>query len=493
MEHATLNGERLSMRARTAMTRTELSRPVAQAIQDGVIAGTRSVLDYGCGRGGDVGRLREFGYATAGWDPASAPDGQLGPADVVNLGYVVNVIESAQERAEALSHAWHFTRSALVIAARLDWEARGLGSRSWGDGIVTAKGTFQKFYTQYELKSWIEATLGCPAHAAAPGVFYVFRDPADAESFRARQVRQSAAPPRVLMSTLLYEQHRELLEQLAAFLGERGRLPEASELAEGSQLVDAFGSVRRAFRVLCRETERDDWSAETDRARGNLIVYLALSAFDGRPRMGALPPDVQLDIKEFFGSYRAATAEADRVLFSLRSEEEMARAVHEMPAGKILPDALYFHTTAIPLLPPILRVYEGCGKVLAGTVAATVVKMHRQQRKISYLFYPEFEKDPHPVLQASLRVDLQTFNIRFTDFRDSANPPILHRKETLLPPDHPLRQKFARLTAQEERADLLGVPGIGMRNAWNRLLEEEGWRLAGHRLLRAPQAGSRGN
>ena len=54
MEHATLNGERSSMRARTAITRTELSRPVTQAIQDGVIAGTRSVLDYGCGRGGDV-------------------------------------------------------------------------------------------------------------------------------------------------------------------------------------------------------------------------------------------------------------------------------------------------------------------------------------------------------------------------------------------------------------------------------------------------------
>jgi DNA phosphorothioation-associated putative methyltransferase len=117
-------------------------------------------------------------------------------------------------------------------------------------------------------------------------------------------------------------------------------------------------------------------------------------------------------------------------------------------------------------------------------VPATIVKLHRQQRKVSYLFYPDFEKDPHPALSASLRVDLQTFNIRFSDYRDSANPPILHRKETLLSPDHPLYAKFSKLTAQEESADLLGVPGIGTRATWKKLLEEEGWRLAGHRLLR---------
>jgi DNA phosphorothioation-associated putative methyltransferase len=117
-------------------------------------------------------------------------------------------------------------------------------------------------------------------------------------------------------------------------------------------------------------------------------------------------------------------------------------------------------------------------------VAGTVIKLHRQQRKVSYLFYLDFEKDPHPALSASLRVDLQTFNVRFTDYRDSVNPPILHRKETLLSPDNPLYLKFAKLTAQEDRADLLGVPGIGLRNTWNKLLEEEGWRLAGHRLVK---------
>lgn len=471
-------------RARTAINRTDLSKPVAQAIQDGIITAERSVLDYGCGRGGDVNRLRQLGYTAVGWDPVFAPQQPREAADIVNLGYVVNVIESAEERAQTLQMAWDLARSVLVVAARVDWEARGVASTPAADGIVTGRGTFQKFFTQYELKSWIESVLQCGTYAAAPGVFYVFRNPTDAESLRARQVRRSAASPRPSMAQLLYEQHSELLEELASFLEERGRLPVAPELSRGESLLAAFGTVRQAFRVLCRATGRSDWSAEAARARDNLLVYLALSAFAGRPRMGSLPPDVQRDIKELFGSYRVAAAEADRLLFSLGSDEELGRIVQGLSVGKILPDALYFHASVVPGLPPFLRIYEGCGMVLAGSVPGTVIKLHRQQRKISYLFYENFEKDPHPSLSASLRVDLQTFGIRFTDYRDSSNPPILHRKETLLSPDNPLYSRFARLTAQEERADLLGVPGIGLRNTWNRLLQEEGWQLAGHRLVK---------
>jgi DNA phosphorothioation-associated putative methyltransferase len=469
--------------ARTAMTRTGLSRPVAQALQDGLIMPGRTLLDYGCGRGGDVRRLRELGYSVSGWDPAHAADEPLQPADIVNLGYVVNVIEEPGERADALRRAWELALWGLVVAARLDWQAIGPAGIRLNDGVITTKGTFQKFYTQYELKTWIESSLGTTAHAAAPGIFYLFRDPRDAESFRARQVRQSSAP-RLLRSKLLYEQHQELLAQLAAFISERGRLPDVSELDDGESMITTFGSIARAFQVLCKATGRHDWSAEAARARENLLVYIALSSFGGRPSMGQLPVDLQRDIKKLFGSYRTATAEADKLLFSLRSDDEISLATASLTAGKVLPDAVYFHATAVPALPPLLRVYLGCGGALAGNVQADVIKLYRQQRKVSYLFYPNFEQDPHPALQASLLVDLQTFKMRFNDFRNSANPPILHRKEALLDPEHPLYQKFSRLTVQEERADLLGVPGIGRRAAWNRLLREEGWRLAGHRLLK---------
>lgn len=485
MGSAALDIGLFTLRGRTAMTRTDLSKPVSQAILDSVLTPARTVLDYGCGRGGDVERLKALGYCISGWDPVFAPDGELTPSDVVNLGYVVNVIESLEERAETLRRAWDLAGSVLLVSARLDWEARGTLTQPAGDGIVTSRGTFQKFYTQHELKTWIESVLGVSAHAAAPGIFYIFRNPADAESLRARQVRRSPAAPRQTMSQILYEKHSGLLQELAAFLEDRGRLPDLDELPQGKELIGAFGGVRQAFRILCRASDRSDWSAEAARARDNLLVYLALTAFDERPRMGELPLDLQRDIKELFGSYRAASEAADELLFSLGSAERLSEVVKELPVGKVLPDSLYFHASTISTLPPFLRVYEGCARALAGTVPGTVIKLHRQQRKVSYLFYPDFEKDPHPALSASLRVDLQTFNIRFTDYRNSANPPILHRKETFVARDHPLYERFAKLTAQEERADLLEVPGIGLRNTWQKLLEEEGWRLLGHRLVKA--------
>lgn len=68
---------------------------------------------------------------------------------------------------------------------------------------------------------------------------------------------------------------------------------------------------------------------------------------------------------------------------------------------------------------------------------------------------------------------------------DWKNPPILHRKGTFVAADYPGRDKFARLTAQEDRNGLYAVPAtIGTRNRWMELLESKGLELRGHRLVR---------
>ncbi len=67
----------------------------------------------------------------------------------------------------------------------------------------------------------------------------------------------------------------------------------------------------------------------------------------------------------------------------------------------------------------------------------------------------------------------------------SPNPPILHREEMFLLPDDPRRNKFARLTSQEERAGLLDETAtIGTRAGWSERLRERGYALRGHRLVR---------
>src|SRR5436309_12710355 len=92
-------------RHRTAIRRPSLSLPVKCLLRDGLLDASRRLFDYGCGHGRDLALLREMGIGCDGWDPAHRPEAERRPADVVNLGYVLNVIEDPDERARALKSA----------------------------------------------------------------------------------------------------------------------------------------------------------------------------------------------------------------------------------------------------------------------------------------------------------------------------------------------------------------------------------------------------
>jgi DNA phosphorothioation-associated putative methyltransferase len=408
----------------------------------------------------------------------------------VNLGYVVNVIEDRHERAEALRRAWNLAGAVLVVAARPDWEAGQVRGQPRGDGVVTSKGTFQKFFEQDELRLWIESVVGEAPVAAAPGIFYVFRDPAEAAGARVRRFRsRTLAAPRPRRADVLWDSHRELLEPLAEFWESRGRLPDPTELDRSGEIASVVGSVNAAAGVLRRVLGDERFANAQRAAQADLTVFLALEAFGGRPRFSELPLDLQRDVRAHFGTYKAACGQADTLLFSLADEHQIGGALQTVPFGKVLPDAVYVHADYFDRLPPLVRVYEGAARALLGEVAgATIIKLSRVERRVSYLSYPTFEKDAHPHLMASLRVDLRSFHVKHRDFSDSSNPPVLHRKETFVPVDHPTRSKFERLTQQEERAGLLEDSSrIGTRAGWLLQLETRGYAVRGHRLTRDPE------
>jgi DNA phosphorothioation-associated putative methyltransferase len=137
-------------RHKTALHRNDLSRPVKCALADGLIAPAASVFDYGCGHGQDVALLAAQDIPCAGWDPVFHPDGPRRPADVVNLGYVLNVVEAPAERARALRAAWQLAGRVLVAAVQVRVAGRGRDQVEFGDGVLTGRGTFQKFYEQGE-------------------------------------------------------------------------------------------------------------------------------------------------------------------------------------------------------------------------------------------------------------------------------------------------------------------------------------------------------
>ena len=92
-------------RERTARWRASLSRPALLALQSGLMPQGASIFDFGCGLGGDVEGFRKLGFPANGWDPAYRAHTGVSRADVVNLGYVINVIENLEERVEVLLRA----------------------------------------------------------------------------------------------------------------------------------------------------------------------------------------------------------------------------------------------------------------------------------------------------------------------------------------------------------------------------------------------------
>lgn len=476
----------LRNRARTAIGRAEPSRPLKCILADGLLQPGVRLFDYGCGRGDDLRHLAMLGYDAGGWDPVHRPDHDRQTAPVVNIGYVVNVIENPAERQEALHRAWALAEQVLVVSARLTLEAKALRETTdYEDGYLTSRGTFQKFFEQQELRQWIDRTLEVSAVPAAPGVFYVFRDEQARTQFLASRYRRRLAAPRLTKSAELFARHEALLSPLMALLGERGRLPHDDELANASELAEVFGSIRKAFRVVLYATEEADWDAVGKERSRDLLIYLALSQFEGRPPFGRLPIPLQRDVKAFFSTYRQACAEADTLLYSLGQPGIVDQACQDSSVGKLTPTALYVHETALPEVSSILHLYEGCARAYLGRVeGANIIKLHRGEPKISYLSYPEFENDPHPPLAESLNVHLQTFRVKTRNFRQSRNRPILHRKELFVAPDHPLHGKFERLTRIEESKGLFeDTSRIGLEDGWNEILAEKGLYLKGHRLL----------
>ncbi len=474
-------------RHKTAMSRTALSRPLSTALADQLIDPTQSLFDYGCGRGDDIRHLTELGYKATGWDPTHRPNAERCPADVVNLGYVVNVIEDPEERAETLKSAWALARSLLIVSARLVWAARDLAGRPLGDGLITRTQTFQKFYEQSELSAWIEQTLAVQPLAAAPGIFYVFRDPASAQQFLANRV-YTYRPRARIDPHLTYEAHRELLTPLFDFLTAHARPPRPGELGieQESAIARTLGSIGHGFQLIRQVTEDAYWEQVTKQRRAELLIYIALSRFGRRPRLSQLGNILARDIKTLFGSYQDACMQADKLLFASGNPTMIYVSARSSPIGKQTPTALYIHRSALAELPPLLQVYEGCARVLSGTVdQANMIKLSVTQPQVSYLCYPKFDRDAHPTLAAAITVNLRKLTVDWRDYSRSDNPPLLHRKEEFLGQDDARGPLYAKLTRSEMRAGLYEHPErIGTVRGWQDVLTEHGVSIKGHRLQR---------
>lgn len=414
----------LVQRHRTAMVRHTLSQPMSLAIRHGLVGEGSSVFDYGCGQGDDLRALTSAGIEARGWDPHFASSEAVVEAKVVNLGFVLNVIENTTERQEALDRAWSLAQQALVVSVMIIGAVPLDGLRPFGDGYLTSRGTFQKYYQHAEIRAFVARATGVEPVALAPGIFVAFRSPEDEQEFlleRRRGRRTSTAGYATGRSRRTVPARPELTERIETVLAEiagfalhRGRLPHPDEMP--SAVHDLLTRERVSFAraldtCLASNIDRQAFDLAVRDAREDLLVHQALGALN-RTKSAARPGTSMVrDIRSHFGSQQNLSEQAMEYLRALADPQRTVAAMRECAdrgLGSLDEDErLVVDGSRIERLSGSLRCYAGCAAHLAGEVDENdVVRLDPARKKLT-IFKTESRKDTFPAITSSITVDLR--------------------------------------------------------------------------------------
>lgn len=154
-------------------------------------------------------------------------------------------------------------------------------------------------------------------------------------------------------------------------------------------------------------------------------------------------------------------------------QRDLAWAYAELRAsgrGKHVRSYSYYHVSLIAQRPHVASFLgELCHGFGGSFDDYSVVKLDGRSR-VSFLRYEDFDA-AFPALLAALSCNIERGTSRQIDYSGRRNPPILHRKELLLPSDDPRVPRAERLTrCLEAGGAFVDARSIGTRNAWRRRL-----------------------
>jgi DNA phosphorothioation-associated putative methyltransferase len=466
----------------TALRRYGFSAPIQTLARLGFLDGSKSVFDYGCGRGDDLRGLLENGIEAAGWDPYYAPDGEKRPADIVNLGFVINVIEDRDERREAVQGAYALAGELLAVSAMLAHPEAARGT-PYGDGVLTARNTFQKYYTQGELRAYLAEALDEEPVAVGPGIFYVFKDKDAEQRFqsgrqenrrnilrlahlsRPAKPEKPARPARRDQAEEKYQRHRGLLESLWETCLSLGREPDRTEVADPDALAAQFGPLPAALRFV--KSRKQGAEAVLEQARqsrmADLKVYFAQLQFEGRKPYRRLESRLQRDVKAFFGGYQESLQAGRELLFAAGQPEAVDAACQEaaerglgwLEAG----ESLTLPTAQVVQLPALLRAYVACGLRLYGDAeGADLIKVHIRSGKLTLMSFDDFADRALPRLRLRVKIKLREQSLEVFEYGEAHPPPYLYRKSRYINEECP---RYAEQLAFDEALEGLGLFDLG--------------------------------
>ncbi len=434
-------------RHKTAINRHKLSKPMSILAKHNYLNGDYSLFDYGCGKGDDARELEAHGLNVAKYDPHHYPNGDKIKSDIVNLGFVLNVIEERAERDETLKNAWALSNKILAVSVMIAGDAMLEKFSPYKDGVITKANTFQKYYAQSEIRYYIENILNVQAIPAGQGIFLIFKDKIEEQNFlvkrqyisrdwRQKTIRELKTNP-IKIKKSIFEKHIELFTHYWETTLKLGRIPANSEFEYSEQIRRITGSHLKAHHLLLELFGENVFNEAAEKRKNDLLVYFALSLFEKRRPQTHMPENLKRDIKAFFNSYTSAIEYAKAVLFSLSNtdiiKEACINAYNILQCGLMEEGHSYtFHKKYIGDLPPELRIYIGCATQLYGDLEdIQLIKAHITSGKVSLMGYDNWNKK-EPLLLERIKIKLREQDVDFFDYVGVFTPAPLINKNIFI-------------------------------------------------------------
>ncbi|MEH6626563.1 MAG: DNA phosphorothioation-associated putative methyltransferase [Motiliproteus sp.] len=430
-------------RHKTAIDRNQLSQPMQLLARHNYLSGDYSVLDYGCGKGDDLRELEAHGLDASGWDPTHYPEGLLVNSDIVNLGFVLNVIEGRDERVETLKRAWDYSDKLLIASVMIAGDSVISQFSPYKDGVITSRKTFQKYYAQSEFRSFLETTLNDTAIAVGQGIFVLFKDKIEEQNFLLERQhikrdwiqktqRTIKARPASVKKDLI-EKHLELFTDYWNTTLEIGRIPANSEFEFSEQIRRITGSHAKAHNALIEYFGDVLFKEAQSNRQEDLLVYFALGLFEKRKPQAQMPESLKRDIKAFYESYNQAIEKATDALYAVGNPALIEKACNEaydnLKSGEMNVGHSYiFHKDLLGELPTELRIYVGCAIQLYGDLEEIqLIKAHMTSGKVSLMGYKNWESDT-PLLIERIKIKMRDQDVDFFDYTGKFTPLPLENK-----------------------------------------------------------------
>ncbi|UPR52767.1 DNA phosphorothioation-associated putative methyltransferase [Vibrio cyclitrophicus] len=438
-------------RHKTAIVRHELSAPMKTLVKHGYLKGEYSIFDYGCGRGDDLRELEAHGLDALGWDPNFQPDNDKSNSNIVNIGFVLNVIEDQDERLDALLGAWELADKLLVVSVMLANENYIAQFKPYKDGVITSRNTFQKYYAQSEIKAYIERSLQEDAITVAPGIFYIFKDKLEEQQYlqskykRHHKWQQLTSPEPIEAkdkAKLLITQHQDLFNSFWNTCLELGRIPANDEFEHSDKIRELIGSHKKVFNLLQEMFDTQEFEQAEKSRKEDLLLYFAIGLFEKRKPYTQQPEPLKRDIKALFDDYKTAINLAAELLFAIADtnliQQQCEKAHRQLPASLLNEGhSLILHRDFIDDLPLLLRAYVGAGLQMYGELDEEIdlIKIHITSGKLTLTAYDDFEKSV-PFLVERIKIKMAEQDIDFFDYVNEERRPPLLNKHLYMPTEH---------------------------------------------------------